>query len=736
MNEDSSTHGLTPLGATEVGFMSAVVQATCPGCRQVLRIPADWLGKPIRCKHCGTALHTKQATPAPPPAPPAGIPEPPKRKAAPPAKALQADRRGTARSKGIAAQKSTDDNNGSPFSDLFEEEGETGGTRRRGRRGSGWWKGALVALGVLVISGGLLAFTWTRIVALLKTPEVAQLIEDIKDIKPGPKEPAKNPDPVKAEEPPRPVSSFPRRMLVISVHDYLFANPIPAGMPEIAGTRVRNVRSLVDKLGDGFKIPPPQRAHLSDRAANDQARPPMKPVIEKTLTDFLEGSRAQDRLLVFFIGHSVEIDDEAYLVPIEGDLESATTLIPLKWVFEQLKVCKARQKVLVLDVNHVNPTRGQERPGGGPMGPKLDEALKGPPPGVQVWSSCSGGQMSYETESSQLGVFLDGLYKSATEGVQGKIQKPEEPFPLEYFRDAVNKAVTDELGSQQREQASRLSGQEAEGGAPNDPMEEAAPSPVLAGTPTGAGAITPMVARILDEVELPPVKVVRAGDNFKVEWLPPFPDAAMREYRPSPADSDEQKKVRQTIRNARVVLWAVSTASPPSGLATPVKRVKDEVKFDLSILQDGYRFNPNEKQFKDKVFNDEKNVARILDRLNETLEDLKGIEGLLDKEGKRWRANYDFIRARAEMQLAYVIEYQSMLGQMRKELPPRDPKVHGGWRLASTSKLQGDSAGKKLASSARKALDKIIQDCGGTPWELLAKRERLAALGLEWQPAK
>ena len=33
--------------------MAAVIQATCPGCKKMLRIPSDWIQQAIRCKHCG-----------------------------------------------------------------------------------------------------------------------------------------------------------------------------------------------------------------------------------------------------------------------------------------------------------------------------------------------------------------------------------------------------------------------------------------------------------------------------------------------------------------------------------------------------------------------------------------------------------------------------------------------------------------------------------------------------------
>jgi len=45
-------------------------------------------------------------------------------------------------------------------------------------------------------------------------------------------------------------------------------------------------------------------------------------------------------------------------------------------------------------------------------------------------------------------------------------------------------------------------------------------------------------------------------------------------------------------------------------------------------------------------------------------------------------------------------------------------------------------AGKKSAKEAHKLLNKIAKDNAGTPWEVLATREKLTNLGLEWQPAK
>src|SRR5688572_15622312 len=52
-----------------MGFMAATVQATCPGCRNVLRIPADWADRALKCKKCGAVVRATRKAPTPPPVP-------------------------------------------------------------------------------------------------------------------------------------------------------------------------------------------------------------------------------------------------------------------------------------------------------------------------------------------------------------------------------------------------------------------------------------------------------------------------------------------------------------------------------------------------------------------------------------------------------------------------------------------------------------------------------------------
>ena len=463
----------------------------------------------------------------------------------------------------------------------------------------------------------------------------------------------------------------------------------------------------------------------------------MKAVVQKTLIDFLDGSRAQDRIMVFFIGHAVTIGDEMYLAPIEGELDNAETLIPLKWVYEQMAKCKARQKVLVMDVNRLNPAHGLERPNGGAMDPKADAALKAPPDGVQVWTACLADQQSYELDDAPEGLFIDKLYTALApakgeKGLEGKIQRPEDPLPVEQLRDLVNASLKEELAPAKLEQQSRLSGAEAKDGAPFDRNADPAPAIALAPAPTGSSAKD--IQSVLDEVGTPSIKPSREDSGIHFEVLPPFAQEKLVDYKPGGDDSDLRKAVLQ----ARAVMWALNTVKAPDMLTNDVAKVRKNLEgVNLNVMKDGYRKPPDEAKFKESVRRRRAAGRRHDAGVRRRPASLKtaDVVAAREKETKRWQANYDFTLARLDAQYAYLFEYQSMLGQMRKQLPDLAPG-QTGWKLASVTALKGDSQGKKLAKESTKLLEKVVKDNPGTPWEVLAKREKLTALGLEWQGSK
>ncbi len=743
--------------------MSAVVQATCPGCRNILRIPSDWLAQPIRCKHCQTVLMPRQAgsqaTPTPTPAPqprpvppavkPAGsqqqqqqqqagrkapppLPAPvtPSRPAVPPP--VAADEAAVA----VATPRKKKKSQPTAFDDFADEETPTRQTLRRARKPRSLVVPLVVMALFLIAAGVLVAVFWPQLSAGLSgkpIPEVAFLSGS------GDAEPEGRPQNTSTtkkggdKERPQTISTgiggngFPRRALIISVHNYLYANFIHSGPPR----DLPSIPRLVNTLNEALRIPLTQIAHLSDIAGRGAERPPLKGVIEKTLTDFLDTSRAQDRIMIFLVGHCAEIEDKCYFVPIEGEFENVATLIPMSWILEKVGACKARQKILVVDVNRKNPTFGQERKGSGPMSEKLEALLKAPPEGVQIWSACSKDGFSYETDLLPMGVMLGTLYTTGKKALEGKINRENDPIPIEQMNESITRFMKDELEPFKLQQKPFLAGTEKAGGAEYDPAEALAKTPTLAPKPVppGGAAVGLAIASIRDEFRVPPIKVSQDDNDIPADLLLTLA-GTVSDYPAGGEDSPLRKK----LQRARAVLWAVSPrADFPADLKKQVDEIRADLRVNLDVLKDGYRLPSDEPRFKVQVEEDERKVAIILGSLIEAQEELEDMSGDRDKENKRWQANYDFINSHLQAQIAYLFEYQSMLGQMRKELPPYDAKIHKGWKLASREDLSGDSTGRKMAKRASKTFASLAEDFKGTPWEVYAKREMLTNLGLEWK---
>jgi hypothetical protein len=735
--------------------MTGIVEAACPGCKKLLRIPANWIDQPLRCKHCGMVVSARVVAPSAPPAIPIATPVASplpiaKPVAAPPPPAA------------IPHPSPVGPN---AFSNLHGATDASAPWRRRQRKRA---RKRLV-VGLIVLAAAALATMVflpqiKELVGQAKS-QIAALDEEEKTPKEPPKtekpprkpdepapidppkkeqpnkeppkkeQPKKEPpkdgprkdppkkeppkkDPPKKEAPPEPpvrsAGLFPRRALAISVNNYLFLNPINYGSPNRPG---HSVRTLLERFTSGLRIPAEQVFELSDAAPMGRARSPVKATIEKAVADFIATSRAQDRLVLLLVAHTVQIEDETYIVPVEGDQDTKDRLIPLSWLYAKLAAAPARQKILILDTCRFNPTRGQERPGGGAMGEKLDAKLKEPPPGVQVWTACVAGQQSYEFDSSangnvNNGLFLDCLQQALMQGVEGT-QRPDESIRLDSLVNKVNALMKAELTPLKLEQTSRLSGKETEGGAAYDSTQPPADKITFEAPRAGGEDVAPLaeIRSILSEIDVPPIRVTRTDLAMRAESMPPFSAKLLADYKSDAASTP----FRDAVEKARKTLNAQLKG----------KHLQEE----WQMIGDENRHKAFVKDYQ------EKEVAKTIRELEEALDDLRaaGKAGRKEETSKRWQANYDYILARMESQIGYLYEYDSALGEMRKELPEKGPN---GWRLASQQKLSGDPAGRRLVTESGKILDKLAKDNPGTPWELLAKRDRLTNLGLRWQPNK
>jgi phage FluMu protein Com len=709
--------------------MATAIQAKCPRCKTILRIPADWIDETVRCKHCGAVVHVKVKSKSRAPALPA--PEPPA-KAEGPADQPRATQPALDANLGIAFAAQDDG--------LIVRVPARYRSRRRG------WVALLTALGFLAVIATSIYFA---------RDHLTKIRTDIKDLLAEEAEPGSNASANKGaaaiRSDPNSASgeAFPRRLLAIYAHDYLYANPVLCGDPQ----GEQNFHTLVQRLIQVLHVPEAQAVELSDvpakrapappkrskgKAKTSQppaetqeilpACPPLKPVIEQTIQDFLASCRAQDRLIVLFIGHVVELDGEGYLVPLEGDMSAKESLIPLAWLYQRLEACKARQKVLVFDTGRLDPSQGLERPGSGPLGAKLDSRLANPPTGVQVWSACTAAQYSYELDGNS--VFLEAWTRSLTHKVIQKIQEPEDPFPVEALAKEVERLTAAAVSEcWNAKQTPRLSGAECADGASYDkaePPPARIPPPSL---PRPAEGMAPRqeILGILVEIDLPPMRWTRGERQIlPIDALLSFSAGSMEAYQ---ADYRSIKEIKSTasrypLRSAVLdALEAIRTGFNPAS--------------DAFSLLDSFPAGNSEQRNKE-IRERQMKQAKVLALLTEALDNLRQAgEGRDAEKSKRWQAHYDYVLATLLARMAYVSEYDLMLGKIRKEeLPELKPNVDTGWRLASRDKLSSGKEVKEMVAESRKILAKLIKQHPGTPWEVLARRERVTALGLEWQTTR
>lgn len=746
--------------------MSSVVQAVCPQCRQTLRIPGDWVGQPMRCKRCRTAFQSRpraNAASAVSAAAPVG---------AAPLVAVPA----------AAA-------NGLHLGNGFDFDGPDTGpsivpgiSLPRRKRGSGWWMGACLLGSVALVAVVVGAFAWPHLaelfsadpgkqVAVVPKKEVEKEKSDLPPRKtPGTGEPRKTPptgttkEPPRKEEPktemPSPVEpkkepttktpttktpvrppragAFPRRALLINVSNYIYFNPLHYGSPRDAGYPGSSTAALKDQLSrPPFNIPANQIFELSDGAR--EPFPVVKETIENAIKDFCLGSRDQDRILLLFTGHALDIEKEAYLVPVEGKRDDASTLIPLSFVYDQLAKSPARQKILVLDVFRYPPARGEEIPGTGALTEDFEAKVAAPPPGVQVWTSCLKEQQSLEFEYGSL--FLQCIMhavqdrRPAAKGAIGfGIARPDEAIPIEAVVPLVNQRLQEQLAmvtidGAKAAQQSRLTGKEADAGAPYDPDVPPAPllafkEPSLGGDKSAGRAV---VASILDEInQLPSAK--KSSRGLTIGSLPPFPAGVLDEFKSDTASLAELEKKLNDNPDLMPVRFAYFVA-------------RDTLQKTQKVSMKEYFPNPGgavSDKVKALIADEQKPIGLMDFELKKALGEMEHAEKFRDKEtSKRWLAHFDMAHAKLKARLFYLNEYQTVLARIRSDALPELKPGDSGWRIGSTSKMAStDGFFRDLNKEVKRGWKRLAKEYADTPWGVIAAREGLMNLGLQWRASR
>ena len=698
--------------------MADLAKSSCPQCKKSLRVPVELLDKKVRfTEHCGAPLFRLTTGQKLLPSRPIRSPEAIKPKAsAPPSPPPQPP-------PPLPAEEPE------PIIRLAPRPKQSPVIK---------WLRLAVSLGLLAVAGGVVVVYWDHFRSAGEN--LREIVEEKIDGSKAAsvKEDSKPAREIVADSGP----IYPRRLLAIFPSEYLYANRVSPG------TFDRSFASLVHHLVSGLHIDPGQVSVLSDEAVNSSAakrKPskgeaaqanvplsfpkimPTRATFEKACTEFLAASRPQDRVVILFIGHSAVFDDKAYLAPLDADLADKETLVALSWLFDKLSQCKARQKVLILDSCRLDPGRGVDRPASGAMAPAFAKALEQAPAGVEVWSACQAEQYSYEIDGQS--VFLDKLCEALTDGTVIAADKPDLALPLGGLRDGVQAKVEKEVTKVLKAKQTTLwAGKMVEEGAPYDAQEHLPPRLVLTSPePASPPAAAADVRQILKELKLPPIQLSMAEDEkLDLESVVFFARDKLATYLPDYRSLAEIRGQPAKYPLRLAVLDTLELLNKEFGSGSAKEAIRQF--YSASATPDA----------KNRILNEQKKPAQLLLSLQEARRSLeKAGEARDEEKAKRWQANFDYAYAELLARIAFIEEYNLMLGRIRKdELPELEKGVDEGWRLTPREKLQSPKDVRDLANLAHKEFAKLAKEHAGTPWEILARRETATSLGLQWQPAK
>ncbi len=546
--------------------------------------------------------------------------------------------------------------------------------------------------------------------------------------------------------PPNQTGPFPRRLLAIAISEYIYANGLQYGV----STAGRDFFKAVDYLATGWHIPKEQTYFVTDGPVGgkvDSLHPPLKMVVNGTIDAFVSSCRPQDRIVIIFSGHAIEKDGEAYLVPIEGELEDVASLIPLKEFYAKLSVCPAQEKLVIFDVCRFDPQRGIERPAFGMMTEALEKALHECPDGVTVWTSCSAGQYAYEYRDADVSIGeIRDLYGSVFFGVffggnnrqqlfshrqEGKgIPHPADSLPI----GPVSEYVTEKTETvvkflQNKAQTPKLTSKARKEWRPYDPNEPLAAKIELTNPPRTANREE--IAAMFREIELPGIKEavkLDEGSSVKLAASFPFTKEQLSGYEDSGPTFDEIAK--NPAKYAKEYPLRAATVEAITEMR--------KLRHTGMQLREEFRSPINDGTKKDITDNVQKIIATRQSILDELKDNLEAANKKRETEkSKRWLANFDYAYAQVRVRLAYVFEYNAALGKVKTgQLPELDmAKNQTGWRLASVEKMGSPKDIRDLADEAKNSFAELAKANPHTPWTVMGKSQKNTTLGLKWEPS-
>jgi len=199
-----------------------------------------------------------------------------------------------------------------------------------------------------------------------------------------------------------------RWAVLIGVNDYAELQDL-----QFCSSDVTDLKNQL--VASGF---PKDQIFLIHDQAKERKYQPSRGNIERELELVLSLAGKNDLVLVAFSGHGMHLDGTSYLCPTESRVSRPQeTMVSMENVYKQLNASKASLKLLVVDACRNDPRpRGQKSANPKEDNRKLNQTFERPPRGILVLTSCGAGQISYEDEKLQRGVFMNYVL----EGLSGK----------------------------------------------------------------------------------------------------------------------------------------------------------------------------------------------------------------------------------------------------------------------------------------------------------------------------